>query len=738
MRAAFALLVAIAFWLSGCGGGGNRAPLTIVNGTLPTGYIGQQYNQTFMASGGKAPYSWSVTAGTLPVGLTLTAPTGSLSGDPAHGAGAIPLSISVTDSSQPAQSASFSGTLTILASVSLSRKRAALAVGQALSLTPTTNDPQGVNWSATGASCMGAACGSYSASNTANGVAVTYTAPSAAGLYTVNAVSAGDGTTTASVSVAVTDLSGVTTVHYSLARDGVNNHEYALDPALVNTATFGKLFSCAVDGAIYAQPLWVPGLTVSGTVHNVVFVATQHESLYAFDADVNASPCVPLWQVSLIDAVHGGQAGESSVPSSGIGALVASGYGDIAPEVGVTGTPVLDLATATLYVVSKSVVAAGPAFYQRLHAIDLLTGNEKFGGPTTIAGVYPGTGDGGSTTTFLPRTQNQRSGLALANGLVYIAWASHEDKAPYYGWVMAYDPATLQQMAVVNISPNVGWGGIWMGGDGPAVDAEGNLYVMTGNAVFDANNATAPNNDYGDSFLSLDAGLVVQQYFTPSDQASDDQYDLDLASGGAALVDLPAVSGHPAKLLAGGGKDGYFYLLDRSAMSGFGDSNAWQRVNWGSAIFATPAYFNSTLFMAGVGGALQAFPIDTATGKMAAAPSSASATVFGFPGSSPSISSQPDNSHAVVWTLDNTKYCTPQSPGCGPAVLHAYQPANLANELWNSSQGTGNTAGFPVKFTVPTVANGRVYIGTRGNNQGGADNTTSTPGELDVYGVMPN
>jgi len=700
--------------------------------------VGVAYSASVAASGGVATYSWSLTSGTLPAGLSLNASTGAITGTPTAPATAS-LTFTVTDSSKPAQTQSVSLTLTIApVSVSVSPARAALAITQNLSVTATTNDPGGVNWSATGANCNGSACGSLSAATSLTGVAVTYIAPSAAGLYTVSAATASDATLTASFNVAVTDLAGVTTYHNDLYRDGANTQEYALTPATVTSTTFGKLYSCAVDGAIYAQPLWVPNLTLASTQRNVVFVATQHDSLYAFDADVNASPCAPLWHANLLDAAHGGFSGETSVPSSGGHALVGAGGGDIAPEAGVTGTPVIDLSTNTLYVASKSVLPSGPTFYQRLHAIDLLTGNEKFSAPVTITADYPGTGDGGISTTFLPQQQNQRPALALANGIVYIAWSSHEDNLPYYGWVIGYNAANLSQAYVLNVVPDVCAGGIWMSGAGPAVDAGGNLYLTTGNAIFDANKMSAPNNDYGDSFLKLSSTLNVEQFFTPSDQVTDDVADSDFGSGGPTLIDLPANGANPTHLAVSGAKDGYLYLVNRDDMGKYGTPGALQHLALGNSVFATGAYWNSTYYIAGAGGVLQAFTSNLATAQFNTTPASSSSTGYPFPGATPSVSSQPNNSNGIVWALDNSQYCTAQSKGCGPAVLHAYDAGNLATELWNSSEGSGNAAGYAVKFTVPTVANGKVYVGTRGNNKGGSSTSTSTPGELDIYGLLPN
>lgn len=490
-----------------------------------------------------------------------------------------------------------------------------------------------------------------------------------------------------------------------------------------------------MDGAIYAQPLWVANLTIGGGQHNVIFVATQHDSLYAFDADT--SQCTtPLWHVNLIDTAHGGTAGEIPL----LNTLVGLGHGDIEPEIGVTGTPVIDLGTNSLYVVSKSVDAATKTnFYQRLHSINLVDGSEKLPtGPAVISGTFPAIN---SPVTFSPKQQNQRAGLALLNGVVYIAWASHEDSDPWYGWVMGYSAADLSHLYTFNTTPNASRGGVWMGGGAPSADASGNLYVITGNGNFDVTNSTAPNNDYGDSFLKLTSSLTTSQYFTPADQSKDNTGDQDFGSGGTSVVvDLPTSGTLPNHLVVGGGKDGYLCLLNRDAMGGYSSKNtgAVQMLNFGNGIFGTPAFWNWSFYLAGNGGKLQQFTLNSSTYKINTSPTSTSATTYSFPGATPSVTTKPDNSNAIVWELDNTQYCTPQSPGCGPTVLHAYDATNLGTEMWNSSQGAGNTAGFAVKFTVPTVANGKVYVGTRGNNTGGSDSSTSVPGELDVYGLLPN
>ncbi len=621
-----------------------------------------------------------------------------------------------------------SGTTT----VAITPHNAGLTITQATPLAAVSSNGSSVNWTATGSGCSGTACGTFSSSSTASGSAVMYTAPSIAGIYTITATSATDSAASASATVGVTDLAGVATYHNDVSRDGVNGQEYALSPSNVTTGTFGKLFSCPVDGAVYAQPLWVPNLTIGGARHNVIFVATQHDSLYAFDADT--APCTTLWHANLINSAHGGAAGESSVPYT----LVGSASGDIMPEIGVTGTPVIDLGTKLLYVVSKSVNAAGTTFYQRLHAIGLLTGNEMLSGPAPISGTFPTIS---STVTFSSQQQNQRAGLALVNGVVYVAWASHEDEYPWYGWVMGYDAASLSLLYTFNSTPNVDQGGIWMGGGAPSADASGNLYVITGNGIFDATNSSAPNNDYGDSFLKLTSNLTVSQYFTPADQSSDYMGDQDFGSGGTSVVvDLPKKGSLPNQLVVGGGKDGYLCLLNRNALGGYSGSNtgAVQMLNFGNGIFGTPAYWNSSFYLAGMGGKLQQFTLNLSNYQINATPASTSAAVYSFPGATPSVTTTPNNSNAIVWALNNAQYCTTESSACGPAVLHAYDATNLTTELWNSSQGTGNSAGNAVKFTVPTVANGKVYVGTRGNNTGGSEASTSVPGELDVYGLLLN
>lgn len=612
------------------------------------------------------------------------------------------------------------GTQTIAVNISPVRA-AVVAVTQTAQFKATVigDATNSVTWSVDGVAGGDAAVGTISTGG-------VYAPPAGAGAHTVQATSTVDTTKSASATIAVTDLTGVATYHNNLARDGTNTQEYALTTSSVKTGTFGKLFSCPVDGAAYTQPLWVPSLNIGGHVRNAIFVATQHDSVYAFDADV--SPCSQLWHVNLLDAAHGGTSGETPVPTGDVG----NGFQDILPEIGVTGTPVIDLASGTLYVVSKSEGPAG-SFHQRLHAMDLITGNEKFAGPINIAASLAGTGDGsvGGILNFDLRNEHQRSGLTLVNGTVYIAWAAHEDHDPYHGWVIGYDAASLAQVAVFNADPNGSRGGIWMAGGAPAVDGGGILYLSTGNGTFDGNSGTPPNDDFGDTVMKIgtSSSLSLVDWFTPFNQAFLDGQDADLGASGVVI--LPDQTSGPAHLLVAGGKEGRLYLLDRDAMGNYcatcttTDTNVLQSFLAAPAIFGTPAFWQNKLYLGGTADALSLFAFDTTTGLFNTVASSQSATSFQFPGPTPSLSAQ-GASGGVLWAIDSSRYGVPSAFGTGPAILHAYDAANLSSELWNSSLAANNrdAAGNAVKFTVPTVANGKVYIGTRT--------------EIDVYGLLPN
>jgi hypothetical protein len=704
------------------GPAGTSTPATATVNIVPTAAL--SVYPSVIAPGGSATLTWSSTnagscmasggwGGTLGTGGSQT--TGALS---------MTTTYSLACSGLGGNSAPASATLTVSSvTMSLSPTAAAITLTRTQQFTATVPGGGAATWTVDGIANGNSSVGTISSTG-------LYTAGSA-GVHTIVATSAANSTQTAAATVAVTDLAGVYTYHNDLSRDGVNSQEYALTTANV-TSSFGKLASCAVDGAIYAQPLWVANVTVSGAKHNIVFVATEHDSLFAFDADSTA--CTQLWMVSLIDAAHGGTAGETPLISITGDALVGMNSGDIQPEIGVTGTPVIDPATGILYVVSKSVGPAKTLFYQRLHAIDITTGNEETGSPIGIAATVAGTASGGTTVLFSAKQENQRAGLALANGNVYVAWAAHEDSSPWYGWVMAYqyNRTSFTQIAAFNTTPNEGEGGVWMAGEAPAVDSSGNLYLSTGNGEFDANSTSPPNNDYGDTLLQLTSSLGVNQYFTPSDELTLYQTDGDFGSGGAAvLADLPAGNTVTHALVCGG-KDGSLYVLNRDLLGGMGDVFAVQKISLGHGIFSTAALWNNNLFVAPASGALNAYQLTPSTVQFGL--TSVSAHTYKWPGATPSVSASAAQ-NGLVWALDNSSYCTKQSSSCGPTVLHAYDATDLATELWNSSTNPGDAAGFAVKFAVPTIANGRVYVGTRGNNIGGVDSATSTPGELEIYGL---
>ncbi len=660
------------------------------------------------------------------------------------------------------QTTTLNVTVVAMIVVSISPSTAALAATtqtQQFNATVTGNTTNfNVNWSVDGTVGGAAATGTIST----NGL---YTPPSTGGTHTVTATSVANSSYSASASVAVTDLAGVFTHHNDLSRDGVNSQEYALTPTNVSTTTFGKLFSCATattaeaqagQGAVFTQSLWVPGLSIGGGTHNVIFVATQHDTVFAFDADAN--PCVTYWQVNLLDTLHGGTPGETPVFWNNVG----YGYGDIYPEVGVTGTPVIDPTTNTIYLVSKSQNSSLGTFYQRLHALDLINGDEKFNGPIGISASVPSAA-GGSTVAFSAQMQNQRPGLALAAGTVYIGWSAHEDASPWNGWLVGYNASNVQQqVSVFNTSPNGGAGGIWAGGGAPAVDSEGNIYVSTGNGVFDANNSSMPDTDYGDSVLKLapftgstgnGENLNLLDYFTPDDQSCLAGSDTDLGAGEPVL--LPdQTSGPVLHLLVQMGKEGVIYLIDRDNMGHLQTNNCGGTnsqivqtfVGSPSGFYGTPAFWQNSLYFAGSldspgsGDYLKMFSFKISTGIFATTAASQSSHYYNFPGASPSVSSQ-GTSNGIVWAIDASAYgyANPNANGgaincfqvpvptqcTGPAVLHAYDAANLAIEYWNSSMAANkrDQAGNAVKFVPPTIANGKVYVSTRT--------------EVDVYGLLP-
>lgn len=475
----------------------------------------------------------------------------------------------------------------------------------------------------------------------------------------------------------------VLTYHNDLARTGQNLNETSLTPSTVRSGEFGQLFSDAVDGQVYAQPLYMPAVNIPGKgVYNVVFVVTEHDSVYAFDADGNAA--APLWHVNFTNTALG----VTTVPAESLVCSV------IAPEIGITGTPVIDPASRTLYVVAMTLEQFGQTYVQRLHALDLATGAERPGSPVDIEASVPGTGDGNTMVTFKPGLYKERAGLLLLNGVVYTAWTSHCDAGNYHGWLIGYHAQTLQRVSVYTSTPNWYAGSFWQSGAAPAADENGNIYIVSANGTFDADHG---GSDLGESIIKLSTTntLSVADYFTPFNADSLSLQDKDLGSSGTLLLpDAVGIPAHP-HLLVSGSKAGGIYVLDRDNLGHFqpgGDSQIVQSLT--SAIgplFGTPVYFNNTVYFAAKGDAVKAFSISN--GLLSAQPVSQSVGPFPYLGSAPSISAN-GLTNGILWIVDTS------------VQLHAYDASNLADELYHASIGSY------VKFSTPTIANGKVYVGT--------------------------
>ncbi len=505
--------------------------------------------------------------------------------------------------------------------------------------------------------------------------------------------------------------SSVTTQHYDIARTGANSNETILTTTNVNTDTFGKLFSYPVDGYVYAQPLYMPSITMgagtaqAGTTHDVVFVATENDSVFAFDADSNTGANAnPLWQVPLLGA------GETTVPSGDVDTT------NITPEIGITSTPVIDPTTNTIYVVAKSTVD-NTTFIQRLHALDITTGNEKFGGPVILSASVPGNGNGssGGTLNWDPLWENNRASLLLLNGIVYIGFGSHGDNGPWHGWILAYSASTLTQTGAWCSTSNGEGAGIWMGGTGLAADVPsgmpyGRIFTATGNGTFDA---TAPNYtnamDYGDSIIKLNLndgiptmnanGTVVGDDFTPHDQAALDVSDEDVASGGVVLI--------PPDSAVQVGKSGCVYILDRENLGGYNpnDPTDPEQEASVSGLWGAPAYWNGNVYIWGTNGYLEAFSF--VNGVLSSNPTSTSNESATWPSPTPTVSAN-GTTDGIVWNLVTENYGSE-----GTAILYAHDASNVANLLYSSESNVArDNPGNSVKFTVPTVVNGKVYVGS--------------------------
>jgi hypothetical protein len=524
-----------------------------------------------------------------------------------------------------------------------------------------------------------------SATQTSTGTSTpTSTATGATPTATLTTTPTPTSTSTAAVA---TD---VLTYHNDNARTAQNLTEQTLTPANVKTS-FGKLFEDAVDGLVDAQPLIKTQVNIPGHgLHNVLYVVTENDSVYAFDADA-AGPA--LWQVSVL--------------GSGETASDNRGCSQVTPKIGITSTPVIDPMAGpngTIYLVAMSKNTTSGAYFQRIHALDLATGAEEFGGPTTVAATFP------PGPAFSPKQYKERAGLLLLGGQLITAWASHCDIQPYNGWIIAYDQNTLAQTSALDITPNGSEGAIWQSGGGIAADTSGNIYFLDGNGTWDTTvnaNGFPSKSDFGNGFIKLSnsTGLQVADFFQPFNTVSESAGDTDLGSGGAmVLPDMTDSTNTVRHLAVGAGKDGNIYLVDRDNMGKWNsnnNSNAYQVIAGAlsNGEWAVPAYFNGTVYYGGVSEKLQAFALSQA--KLIAMPSSTSSESYGYPGASPSISAN-GAGNAIVWAIEN---------GARGGVLHAYDATNLANELYNSSSAPADSF-TDNKFVTPTIANGKVYVGT--------------------------
>jgi hypothetical protein len=582
-----------------------------------------------------------------------------------------------------------------------------VTVGQTatFSVTVMGTTPFTYQWQKDATALTGATSTSYTTPATAsadNGSQYSVVVRNAIGTVTSNAA-------TLTVNAAVAATTDVLTYHNDIARTGQNLTESTLTISNVTSSTFGKLGFYAVDGLVDAEPLYASNVAVPGNgTHNVLITATEHDSVYAFDADSGAA----LWQVTML------KTRETTSDDHGCGQII--------PEIGVTSTPVIDRTSGpngAVFVVAMSEDASGN-YHQRLHGLDLALGTELFGGPTEIQATYPGTGDNSSNgnVVFDPGQYAERSALLLLNGVIYTGWTSHCDIRPYTGWIIGYSESTLAPASVLNVTPNGNEGSIWMSGAGLAADTSGNIYFLDANGVFDTTlNASGfpSEGDYGNAFIKLSTSgnqLAVTDYFEMDNGVSESNSDTDLGSGGTiVLPDLTDGSGNTWHLAVGAGKDSNLYLVNRDSMGKFNSNknNIYQELagSLPGGVYAMPAYFNSTIYYGSVGSPIQAFTITSA--KISTSATAETTNSFGYPGATPSISANGTNS-GIVWAVENNS----------PAVLHAYNATNL-NELYNSNQASNGRDQFGNgnKFITPMIANGKVFVGT--------------PNGVAVFGFLP-
>ncbi len=489
----------------------------------------------------------------------------------------------------------------------------------------------------------------------------------------------------------------VLTWHNDAARSGQYLVETTLTPTAVNATNFGRTALWSVDGLVNAQPLYAGSVTLAnGSVHGIVIAASEHDTVYAFDAGTGTV----LWHQSMLS---GGE-----IPSDSLGC------GQVAPEIGITATPAIDRSlgpSGTVFVAAMSKNAGG-RYFQRIHALDLASGAERPGSPVAVQATYPGTGDNSSNgqVVFDPGAYNERAALLIAGGSLYTAWGSHCDARPYTGWIMSFDEATLAVRSVLNVTPNGEGGAFWNAGAGPAMDVGGSLYLLAGNGTFDTGLTGAgfpSQGDFGNGFLKVltTGSLAVADYFATLDTVAQSAADSDLGSGGAmVLPDQTDASGVTRHLAVGAGKNGNIYVVERDSMGKFDPAanHAYQVIAGalGGGVYSSPAYFNGAVYYGAVGAPLQRFVLTSA--RLAASAASQSSTSFAYPGTTPSVSAN-GASGAIVWAVENGS----------PSVLHAYDAGDLTHEFYNSNQNAArDSLGPGNKFITPTVAAGKVFVGT--------------------------
>jgi hypothetical protein len=573
-------------------------------------------------------------------------------------------------------------------SVSISPSAATLRIGQTQQFSTSVANASGssLQWAANGVPGGNLSVGTISKTG-------LYTAPGMvlSGPVSITATNMANPSQTGQANVGVIGYTGVLRYRNDPGNTGQNPNETTLTPANVNATQFGKLFCYVLDGQSYTQPLYVSNVVLPGEgTHNLIFAATEHDTVYAFDADTNLT----LWAVNFTNPA----AGVTTVPSSDLAASV--GGPPMSPEIGITGTPAIDGNSGTLYVVAAT--KENGIYVHRLHALDITTGQEKFGGPILIQASTPGAGE---QAAFSSEFQLQRPALVLLNGLLYICFGSYSDWIPYHGWVMAYDAYSLKQVAVWNASPNGVQAGIWQGGAPLSVDSAGNLYASVANGTFDVNTG---GSDYGDSFVKLaPKTLAVVDYFTPFNQAALDDPNIDIGSGGFTL--LPDQPGPFPHLGVSAGKEGRIYLLNLDDLGKFhadSDSQIVQSIPDALGAdtlsngknFSTPAYWQGNIYFIGNKDVIKQFKLTN--GVLSSSPVAMGSQAYGYPGGNMSISAN-GSQNGIVWAIE----------AGGANVLHAYDATNVARELYNSNQaGSRDQFGNVVRFAAPTVVNGKVYV----------------------------